>query len=103
MYNKLVRDKIPEIIESNGEIPVVRTLDNLEYKIELERKLEEEVKEALNESGENRIEEFADILEVMISLARLENKTLDDIINACDKKRKKRGGFDKKIYLSEVK
>ena len=42
------------------------------------------------------------MLEVMISLAKLDNKTLEDIINECDKKRKKRGGFQDRIYLSGV-
>ena len=42
VYNKLVRDNIPNIIKSNGEIPIIRILDNDEYKKELENKLYEE-------------------------------------------------------------
>ena len=41
VYNKLVRDKIPEIISNNGEIPIARVLDDVEYKSELENKLYE--------------------------------------------------------------
>ena len=102
MYNKLVRDNIPEIIKSNGETPITRILDDEEYKKELERKLLEEYNEVLESSGDNRMEELADMLEVMISIAELENKTLEDIINICEEKRKKRGGFKKKLYLEKV-
>ena len=102
-YNKLVRDKIPDIIKNNGEEPIIRVLSNDEFKIELEKKLKEELEEALLSSGTDRIEELADMLEVMISLAKLENKKLTDIIDTCDKKREKRGGFQKRLYLSGVK
>ena len=103
MYNKLVRDKIPEIIESNGEKPITRLLSEEEYKKELEKKLNEEYQEVLNAYGDDRIEELADMLEVMISLAKLDNKKLDDIIMAAHVKRMKRGGFEKRIYLEGVK
>ena len=102
MYQKLVRDKIPEIIRNNGENPIVRVLSEEEYKIELEKKLLEEYKEVLSSSGDDKLEELADMLEVMIALAKLENKTLDDIICVCDKKRAKRGSFNDKIYLESV-
>ena len=62
----------------------------------------EEYQEVLNACGDDRIEELADMLEVMISLAKLDNKGLDDIIKAAQKKREKRGGFDKRIYLEGV-
>ena len=101
-YNKLVRDRIPEIIRNNGEQPETRILSDEEYKLELEKKLLEEYNEVLNASGNDRIEELADMLEVMISLAALEEKTLDDIVSEADKKREKRGGFKEKIYLKRV-
>ena len=102
-YNKLVRDNIPDIIENNGEIPITRILTDDEYKIELEKKLYEEYQEVLNSSGKERIEELADMLEVMISLAKLEGKELEDVIEVAKVKRLKRGGFNKKIYLEGVK
>lgn len=103
MYNKLVRDKIPEIIKDNGEDPIIKILSDEEYKVELEKKLQEELEEVLSASGLDRIEELGDMLEVMIALSNLENKDLSAIIKVCDEKRKKRGGFKKKIYLCGVK
>ena len=103
MYNKLVRDNIPEIIKSNGEEPITRILSEEEYKKELEKKLNEEYQEVLNAGGDDRIEELADMLEVMVSLANLENKELNDIIDAAHVKKMKRGGFEKRIFLEEVK
>ena len=102
-YGKLVRDKIPEIIENNGEVPIIKVLSDIEYKLELEKKLLEECNEVINSSGNDRIEELADLLEVMISLSKIEDKSFDDVVDVCKKKRLKRGGFDKKVYLSNVK
>lgn len=102
-YKKLVRDNIPDIIKSNGEEPITRVLSDKEYKLELEKKLLEECQEVLTSKGNERIEELADLLEVIISLAKLEDKTLDDVIEVFKAKRLKRGSFDKKIYLEDVK
>lgn len=102
VYNKLVRDKIPEIISSNGEEPVTRTLNDEEYKKSLEEKLFEEYKEVIESSGEDRLEELADLIEVIKFLAESENSSLDRIIDISNNKREKRGGFEKKIFLEKV-
>ncbi len=102
VYNKLVRDKIPEIIEGNGEYPVVRYLDDTEYKKALEEKLLEEYKEVLASSNEDRLEELADMIEVIRALAAVENSTLDCIISIANVKEKKRGAFKKKVFLEKV-
>lgn len=102
-YNKLVRDKIPEIIEANGEIPIIRKLSDTEYKQELEKKLYEEYLEVIDSSYSNRIEELADMIEVIKYLAKLEDKTLEEVIEVSNEKVKSRGGFDKRIYLEGVK
>ena len=102
VYNKLVRDKIPEIIESNNEIPITRILNDKEYKEELEKKLYEEYQEVIGANGMDRIEELADMLEVMKALASLENKTLDDVVKVAREKEIKRGAFNKRIYLKKV-
>jgi len=102
IYNKLVRDKIPEIIKQNGENPITSILDDIRYKEELEKKLYEEYKEVIESSGSDRIEELADMLEIIKALAKLENKTLDDVIDVSNQKVKKRGAFEKKIFLEKV-
>lgn len=102
VYNKLVRDKIPNIIEEKGETPVIKVLNENDYKKELEKKLYEEYKEVIEASGDERIEELADMLEVIRALASLENKNLNDIIDIADNKNKKRGAFDEKIFLEKV-
>ena len=101
-YNKLVRDNIPNIIKNNGETPIIRILTNEEYKQELEKKLYEEYQEVLESSGEDRVEELADMLEVIKALAKLENKDLEDIINIANQKNSKRGSFNDKIFLEKV-
>lgn len=103
MYHKLVRDKIPNIIRDNGEVPIVKILDHDQYKEELEKKLMEECQEVLDATGNNRIMELADLLEVMISLSELENKTLDDINFAREQKKNERGGFSERLFLEDVK
>lgn len=103
IYKKLVRDNIPTIISNNGEAPITRILSNDEYKQELEKKLYEEYQEVLNTTNSSdRIEELADMLEIIISLAKLENKSLNDVIEVAKIKREKRGGFEERIYLEKV-
>lgn len=102
IYNKLVRDKIPEIIKEKGENPITRELELNEYKLALEQKLQEECHEVITANGEERIEELADTLEVLRALAKLENATLDDVIAVADKKSTKRGAFEKRIFLEKV-
>lgn len=102
IYNKLVRDKIPNIIKEKNETPVVKILDDLEYKEALEKKLYEEYQEVIEASGEDRVEELADVLEIIKALAKLENKTLEDVIKVANKKVDKRGAFEEKIFLEKV-
>lgn len=103
VYNKLVRDNIPDIIRGNGEEPVTRVLDDSEYRVELESKLGEEYQEVLSTTNsEDRIEELADMLEIIMALADLEDKSLEDVVEVANQKRLKRGGFAKKIYLERV-
>lgn len=71
-YDKLVRDKIPEIIIKKGNTPFTHIAGDAEYKEKLREKLQEEVLEALDDNA-HVIEEFADILEVLYALCDLNN------------------------------
>lgn len=102
IYNKLVRDNIPSIIEGKEETPITRILNEEEYKKELEKKLYEEYHEVLEASGEDRVEELADMIEVIKYLAKLEGKELEDVIKTADEKSIKRGAFNDRIFLEKV-
>lgn len=98
-YKKLVRDKIPQIIKSNGEEPVTRILDDEEYLKELNIKLTEEVKEYLEDSN---VEELADIVEVIYGILDAKKVTLEEFENIRKSKVEKRGAFKEKIFLDYV-
>lgn len=94
--NKLVRNKIPAIIESHGKTPCIRILEDEEYAVHLERKLDEEVGEY---HKDKTLEELADILEVIYALAENLGCSKEDLINAYQKKHNERGGFSERILL----
>ncbi|MDD3452902.1 MAG: nucleoside triphosphate pyrophosphohydrolase [Bacilli bacterium] len=106
IYNKLVRDKIIDKIKLNNEIPVIRKLDNDEYKIELIKKLKEEMNELLEaielENDLSILEESADVFEVIKYINILSNNSMENIIDEMNLKHDKKGGFDEKIYLEKV-
>lgn len=102
IYNKLVRDNIIDIIKNNGEEPIYSILDDSNYVSCLEKKLYEEYLEVIEASGDDRIEELADMLEVIEALAKACNKTLDDVLLVKNNKKNKRGGFENKIFLKKV-
>jgi predicted house-cleaning noncanonical NTP pyrophosphatase (MazG superfamily) len=99
VYNKLVRDKIPEIILKDNELPSTRILNDEEYIQELNKKLQEEVNEYLE--AEN-IEEMVDILEVIRAILEHKGVTYEEIEEKRIKKATKRGAFKEKIYLEKV-
>ena len=95
-YNKLVRDKIPAIIEAQGEVANIRILDHKEYAACLAQKLNEEVAEFHREQN---LEELADILEVVFALAESIGSSSGELLEVCEIKRKERGGFRNKVFL----
>ena len=102
-FNKLVRDNIPDIIANNGEESVTRILADEEYKVELYKKLLEEANEVISsKTSDETIEELADVLEVLKSIAELNGKKLDDVVEIAKQKRLKRGGFEKRIFLEKT-
>ena len=98
-YNKLVRDRIPEIIASDGKTCVCETLSDEDSLRLLDAKLTEE----LSEYQESRsLEELADLLEVLRAVAKARGWTWEELEQARQDKAAKRGGFEKKILLKEV-
>jgi predicted house-cleaning noncanonical NTP pyrophosphatase (MazG superfamily) len=78
LYNKLVRDQIPEIIAATGKRYSTRILEDQEYISELKKKSREELEEYINaDSNEAAIEELADLLEVIHSLARVHGSSIE--------------------------
>jgi predicted house-cleaning noncanonical NTP pyrophosphatase (MazG superfamily) len=102
-YNKLVRDRIPEIIASTGKEFSTRILDKEEYISELKRKSFEELNEYVNaENDSDAVEELADLLEIIHALAKSHGATIDEVERVRQRKFEKRGGFRERIFLIDV-
>lgn len=99
VYNKLVRDRIPDIILKDHCLPTTRVLDDQEYVKELNKKLMEEVNEYLKEEN---IEEMVDILEVIRAILDVKGTSYEEIEEKRVKKAKKRGAFKDKVFLEKV-
>ena len=98
-YNKLVRDRIPEIIEVSGKTCKTEILNDEEYLRMIDAKLDEELAEYHKDQN---IEELADLLEVIYAATLARGYTLEELENVRARKAEKRGGFTKKILLIEV-
>ncbi|MCB2340291.1 nucleoside triphosphate pyrophosphohydrolase [Clostridium estertheticum] len=98
-YNKLVRDKIPEIIKASGKNFDIHYAKKEEILPLLETKLNEEVSEYLEAKN---LEELADVMEVLFRLANALGYSEDDLINKRNEKKEERGGFEKGIVLEKV-
>lgn len=103
VFQKLVRDKIPEIIQKNGEVAYTRILEEEEYRSCLFQKLQEESSEVIHaEDASERLEELADVLEVLTSIAELEGGSIEQVQEIAKTKRLKRGGFQKRVFLEKA-
>lgn len=98
-HQKLVRDKIPQIIESSGKSCRIRILSDAEYLIMLEKKLQEELTEYL-ESGS--MEEIADLLEVIRAVVKARGSSMEEVEEIRRDKAERRGEFGEKIFLVDV-
>lgn len=99
-YNKLVRDRIPEIIEADGKTCKTEILSDAEYLKMVDAKLDEELAEYHKDQN---IEELADLMEVIYAAAVARGYTIEQLEQVRAQKAAKRGGFQKKILLLEVK
>ena len=98
-YNKLVRDRIPEIIEAGGSTCVTEILSDEEYLKMIDAKLDEELAEYHQDQN---LEELADLTEVIHAAVIARGYTLEDLERVRAEKAAKRGGFENKILLKEV-
>ena len=98
-YNKLVRDRIPEIIEASGKTCTIEILSNDDYLRLVDAKMDEELVEYHKDQN---IEELADLLEVIRAAAVARGYTIEDLERVRAEKTAKRGGFEKRILLKEV-
>ncbi len=98
-YNKLVRDKIPQIIEESNKECSVRILDDEEYLRMVDAKLDEELAEYHKDQN---IEELADLLEVVYAATKARGYSVEDLERIRKEKADKRGTFDNKIFLETV-
>lgn len=103
IYNKLIRDKIPQIISMTGKSYKTRTLNDDQYMKELQKKTQEELQEYLEATNDQDAkEELADLLELIYSLAEVHHSSIEEIETIREKKAEQRGGFKEKIFLIDV-
>lgn len=100
VYNKLVRDKIPEAINKKGDRKAnYRILNDKEYIEELDKKLFEEAHEFVEEHS---VEELADLMEVIGAIMKIKNISLEDVQKEREIKNYKKGKFENRIFLIDV-
>ncbi|QOD05655.1 nucleoside triphosphate pyrophosphohydrolase [Pseudarthrobacter sp. BIM B-2242] len=102
VYNKLVRDKIPSIIEANGDIPITRTLKQDEFRSALLAKLGEEAEELRSAAPDARIDELADLQEVLDALGRSYGHSRAEVDFVASIKRHKKGAFKDQVFLEST-
>ena len=98
-YNKLIRDKIPEIIKAAGKQCRVEVMNEEEYIDALDQKLDEELAEY---QADKSLEELADLLEVMYAVAVARGYSVEELESVRKEKAEKRGGFEKRLRLQGV-
>jgi predicted house-cleaning noncanonical NTP pyrophosphatase (MazG superfamily) len=98
-YNKLIRDRIPEIIERDGKQYAIEVMDTNEYKQALLSKLVEESQEAATSKPEKLTVELADVMEVIQAIMQVMNINSDEIYKIQQHRKKTRGGFTKRLKL----
>jgi len=102
IYNKLVRDRIPEIIEKADKVAAYRHLDDLEFREALRAKVVEEAEELAAASEDTLPTELADLAEVFDAVLRAYNVTNEDLQALRAERNAERGCFEKRIFLESV-
>ena len=101
--NKLVRDKVPSLVTKDGGSYTLQLLSPLEHQTEITKKLMEEVQELSEaKSKEHAIEELVDIVELVHAALKLHDVTVEDFEAMRIRKKKRKGGFEKGIYLNTI-
>lgn len=98
-FNKLIRDKIPEIIEKAGNDYEIEVLDDEEYIKALNDKLEEELDEY---KASKEIMELVDLVEIIYAILDYKNISRAEFQKMRKEKQKERGGFEKKLFLKKA-
>lgn len=98
-HKKLIRDKIPRVIEASKGKYELRMMGKREFEKELKKKLVEEAKELIEVKRKGLLNEMADVLELLKSIAEFYNIDFKLVEEKQVKKRKERGGFKKKLFL----
>lgn len=101
-YNKLVRDRIPEIIKAKGQHPVTRVIDEPAYQATLLDKLAEETEEVRKADPADLATELGDVLEVLQAIAQAHDLPWDQVLAVAAKKRATNGAFSDRLYLEHV-
>ncbi|UOK59054.1 nucleoside triphosphate pyrophosphohydrolase [Metabacillus hrfriensis] len=102
-YNKLVRDRIPEVIKRTGKSFNTTILTQEEYIKELKKKSYEELEEYMeSKNDEEALEELADVLEILHAFAAVHGSSINEVEEIRKKKAEKRGGFQERIFLVDV-
>ncbi|MDP3997252.1 MAG: nucleoside triphosphate pyrophosphohydrolase [bacterium] len=99
-YNKLVRDKIPDIIKKHGSTPIIHTAKRKEYSDKLLTKLREEVNEFITSPSPEELVDILEVIDAIITLNKFNRKTITRIKR---QKAQQRGRFKKRIILDQVK
>jgi predicted house-cleaning noncanonical NTP pyrophosphatase (MazG superfamily) len=99
VYNKLIRDRIPQIMEAQGKTFTVLTLNSERYLQTLNEKLREEVTEYI---ADGSIGELADLAEVLYAILKAKGVSIEEFEAIRVQKRRERGGFDERLFLVSV-
>lgn len=102
--NKLVRDKVPSLVTKDGGSYSLKLLSPLEHQHEITKKLHEEISEYDGATSKDAaLEELVDIVELIHAALKLHDVSVEEFDALRQQKRKHKGGFDKGIFLHEIK